>query len=90
MLNRTKIDDLSMTGHPYETAKLILAGIKTRKRKSKGLVEDGHTVSIHFISKKGINYINIDITEGEKNINMFIPEKIAIKQTHKIVDSNKR
>jgi len=80
MLRRKQIKDLAATGHPKETAKLILAGIKGKKEKSKSHLDNGHSVAIHFVSKKGV--INIDVHEGTKIIPMSISRKDAIAQAH--------
>jgi len=80
MLNRKKIKNLTSTGHPQETSKLILDGIKGKKEKSKAHIDDYHSVSIHFIPKDGI--VNIDVHEGNKLIAMYISYELAVAQAH--------
>jgi len=80
MLRRKQIKDLAATGHPKETAKLILDGIKGKKEKSKSYLDNGHSISVHFIPKKGM--VNIDVHEGEKVIPVVISRKEAIVQAH--------
>jgi len=82
MLKRKQITGLVATGHPKETAKLILAGIKGKKEKSKSHIDDGHSVAIHFMPKEGV--IHIDVREGEKLIPMSILKKDAIAQAHSL------
>ena len=77
---RRQIKDLSATGHPRETAKLILDGIKGEKVKSKKYIDDYHSVSIHFIPKDGI--VNIDVHEGSNLIAMHIPYEDAVSQAY--------
>lgn len=80
MLKRRQISDLSQTGHPRETAKLILAGAKNSKSKSH--IEDEHTISIHF--NKKTEMINIDVQENGKIIPMSILHQTAISQAHQL------
>ena len=80
MLNRKRIQDLSATGHPRETAELILSGIKNGKEKSKTHIDNYHSVSVHFISQN--NAVNIDVHEGTKIIPMMICRETAISQAY--------
>ena len=82
MLNRREIKDLSATGHPRETAELILSGIKGKKEKSKKHIDDYHSVSVHFIPKDGI--VNIDVHEGNKLIAMYISYELAVSQAREL------
>jgi len=83
MLKRIKISDLVQTCYPKEIAKLILTGVKEGKEKSKGYIEDRHTISICFIAKEDI--INIDLQEeGCITIPMSISKKDAIAQAHSL------
>lgn len=80
MIDRKQIKDLAETGHPHETAQLIIECIKGKKEKSKTHIEDRHSISIHF--NKKTNMVNIDVQEEQKLIAMSIPYKIAIAQSH--------
>ncbi len=82
MLQRRQITDLSATGHPQETAKLILAGAKDSKSKSH--IDKAHVISIHF--NKKTQMINIDVQEdgNEKVIAMKIYRRTAITQAHQL------
>ena len=75
---RRQIKDLSATGHPRETAKLILDGIKGEKIKSKKYIDDYHSVSIHF--NKKTKMVNIDVEENGKLIPMKIYRRLAVAQ----------
>ncbi len=75
---RRQIKDLSATGHPRETAKLILDGIKEEKMKSKKHIDDYHSVSIHF--NKKTKMVNIDVEENGKLIPMKIYRRLAVAQ----------
>ena len=81
MLGRKEISDLSQTGHPHETSKLILDGIKEEKMKSKSHITKDHTISIHF--NKKTKMVNIDVEENGKLIPMSILQQTAIAQAHK-------
>ena len=84
MLNRKKIKDLSATGHPRETARLIIAALKDKKYKSKVHIDHGHVIHIHFNKSKGV--VNIDIeefnTKKTKLIAVCIPYEDAVAQAH--------
>ena len=84
MLKRRQITDLSATGHPMETAKLILAGVKEKGLKSKSHIDKAHVISIHF--NKKTQMINIDVQEdgNEKVIAMKIYRRTAITQAHQL------
>ena len=78
MFERKEIINLSQTGHPYETAKLILDGIKEEKSESKSHITKDYTISIHF--NKKTKMINIDVEENGKLIPMKIYRRLAVAQ----------
>ena len=82
-----RINDLSMTGHPMECAKILVEDYLYKDptiKKNNKIKENGHKLHLHVDEKN--NSVHIHVYEGEKNIKMHMDLEEAFSQAKKLLN----